>query len=75
MREIITFQPVDWIIMLFYGAVIFTVGIFVIRKPATTEGYFLAGRKRQRLPAYGSNERDPEDDVGVGPNARPGPFR
>jgi SSS family solute:Na+ symporter len=54
MSEIITFQPVDWIIILFYGAVIFTVGIFVVRKPVTTEGYFLAGRKL-RWPLIGAS--------------------
>ena len=54
MSEIITFQPVDWVIILFYGVVIFTVGIFVGRKPATTEGYFLAGRKL-RWPFIGAS--------------------
>ena len=54
MNEIITFQPVDWVIILFYGAVIFTVGIFVVRKPATSEGYFLAGRKL-RWPLIGAS--------------------
>lgn len=33
MSDIITFQPVDWIIVLIYGVVIFAVGFFVVRKP------------------------------------------
>jgi len=49
-----TFLPIDWIIILAYGLVIFTVGFFVVKKPKTSEGYFLAGRKL-RWPFIGAS--------------------
>jgi SSS family solute:Na+ symporter len=48
------FLPVDWVIVAIYAAVIFTVGFFVVRKPKTSEGYFLAGR-RLRWPFIGAS--------------------
>lgn len=49
-----TFLPIDWIIILAYGVVIFAVGFFVVKKPRTSEGYFLAGRKL-RWPFIGAS--------------------
>jgi SSS family solute:Na+ symporter len=49
-----TFLPIDWIIILAYGVAIFTVGFFVVKKPKTSEGYFLAGRKL-RWPFIGAS--------------------
>jgi len=49
-----TFLPIDWIIILAYGVVIVTVGFFVVKKPKTSEGYFLAGRKL-RWPFIGAS--------------------
>ena len=54
MSDVITFLPVDWIIVLIYAAVIFTVGFFIVRRPKTSEGYFLAGR-RLRWPFIGAS--------------------
>ena len=54
MNDVITFRFFDWIIILTYAAVIFTVGFFVVRKPKTSEGYFLAGR-RLRWPFIGAS--------------------
>jgi SSS family solute:Na+ symporter len=49
-----TFLPIDWIIVLIYAVVIFAVGFFVVKKPKTSEGYFLAGRKL-RWPFIGAS--------------------
>jgi SSS family solute:Na+ symporter len=54
MNDVITFRPIDGIIMLIYAVVIFAVGFFVVRKPKTSEGYFLAGR-RLRWPFIGAS--------------------
>ncbi len=48
------FLPVDWAILFVYAVVILAVAFFVIRKPATSEGYFLAGR-RLRWPFIGAS--------------------
>ena len=49
-----TFWPIDWIIIGVYAAVIITVGVFVVKRPKTSEGYFLAGR-RLRWPFIGAS--------------------
>ena len=35
---------VDWIVVFIYAAVVVAVGIRVIKRPKSSEGYFLAGR-------------------------------
>jgi len=54
MNELITFRPVDILVIIVYAAVIFFVGFFVVRRPKTSEGYFLAGR-RLRWPFIGAS--------------------
>jgi len=49
-----TFLPIDWIIVLTYALMIFAVGFFVVKKPKTSEGYFLAGGKL-RWPFIGAS--------------------
>jgi SSS family solute:Na+ symporter len=45
---------VDWLIIAVYAIVIFTVGMFIVKKPKTSEGYFLANRKL-RWPFIGAS--------------------
>jgi solute:Na+ symporter, SSS family len=49
-----TFLPIDWIIIGVYAVVIIAVGLFVVKRPRTSEGYFLAGR-RLRWPFIGAS--------------------
>jgi solute:Na+ symporter, SSS family len=47
-------QFVDWAIIFIYGVVVVSVGLFVSRKPKTSEGYFLANRQL-RWPFIGAS--------------------
>ena len=39
------FLLIDWLIVLVYAVVVITVGLYIVRKPKTSEGYFLANRQ------------------------------
>lgn len=48
------FHLIDWIIVLVYAAVVLTVGLYLVKKPKTSEGYFLANRSL-RWPFIGAS--------------------
>ncbi|MBI2842721.1 MAG: hypothetical protein HYX78_04915 [Armatimonadetes bacterium] len=48
------FALIDWLVVLAYVIVILAVGLYVVKKPKTSEGYFLAGRQ-VRWPFIGAS--------------------
>lgn len=49
-----SFLPIDWLIVFVYAVVVLTVGLYIVRKPKTSEGYFLANRQL-RWPFIGAS--------------------
>ena len=47
-------QPLDWLIVAIYAATVLGIAFWLVRKPETSEGYFLAGR-RLRWPFIGAS--------------------
>jgi len=49
-----TLHALDWVVVGVYAAVVLTIGLYVVKKPSTGEGYFLANR-RLRWPFIGTS--------------------
>jgi SSS family solute:Na+ symporter len=49
-----TLHMIDWLMILAYAGAILAIGLFVVRSPTSTEGYFLAGRQL-RWPFIGAS--------------------
>ena len=47
-------HPLDWSIILLYAAVVVTIGLWLVKRPKTSEGYFLANRQL-RWPFIGAS--------------------
>lgn len=47
-------QPLDWLVVFLYAVVVLTVGLYIVKKPKTSEGYFLANRQL-RWPFIGAS--------------------
>lgn len=47
-------HPIDWLVVGAYAVVVLTIGLYVVKKPKTSEGYFLANR-RLRWPFIGAS--------------------
>ena len=45
MDTLIHLHAIDWIMIGIYAVTILSVGLFLARKPQSSEGYFLAGRQ------------------------------
>src|SRR5271157_6230134 len=49
-----TLHSIDWLVILAYAGAVLAIGLFVVRRPTSTEGYFLAGRQL-RWPFIGAS--------------------